>query len=45
MESSRGLLADDEKAIMDYLAPILERAGFTETVAHDGATALLRATD
>jgi len=38
-------LADDEKAITDYLAPILERAGFTVTVTHDGATALRYATD
>jgi CheY-like chemotaxis protein len=45
IKSSQVLLADDEKAITDYLAPILERAGFTVPVAHDGATALRYATD
>lgn len=40
MEAYRILLADDEKALTDYLAPILERAGFTVTVVHDGETAL-----
>ncbi len=37
------LLADDERAITDYLAPILERAGFAMTVARDGETALRQA--
>lgn len=40
MEACRILLADDEKALTGYLAPILERAGFTVTVVHDGETAL-----
>ncbi|MCX7681115.1 MAG: response regulator transcription factor [Anaerolineae bacterium] len=40
METYRILLADDEKALTDYLAPILERAGFAVTVVHDGETAL-----
>ncbi|HXF69202.1 MAG TPA: response regulator transcription factor [Thermoflexus sp.] len=34
------LLADDEKALTSYLVPILERAGFAVTVAHDGEAAL-----
>lgn len=34
------LLVDDEKGITDYLAPILERAGYSVTVAYDGPTAL-----
>ena len=34
------LLVDDERAITDYLAPMLERAGFAATVAHDGNAAL-----
>jgi DNA-binding response OmpR family regulator len=34
------LLVDDEKAITDYLAPMLERAGFQVTVAQDGHSAL-----
>ncbi|MEW6716672.1 MAG: hypothetical protein AB1345_04100 [Chloroflexota bacterium] len=34
------LLADDEKSITDYLAPMLERAGFGVTVWRDGRTAL-----
>lgn len=40
METCRILLADDEKALTSYLAPILERAGFAVTVVHDGETAL-----
>lgn len=40
METSRILVADDEKALTGYLAPILERAGFAVTVVHDGETAL-----
>ena len=34
------LLVDDERGITDYLAPILERAGYPVIVAGDGATAL-----
>lgn len=34
------LLADDEAAITDNLAPFLERAGFRVAVANDGAAAL-----
>ena len=34
------LLADDEKAITDYLKPILERAGFEVTVTRDGISTL-----
>ncbi len=34
------LLADDEKAITDYLKPMLERAGFEVTVVQNGDTAL-----
>lgn len=34
------LLVDDEKGITDYLAPILERAGYSVTVAVDGHMAL-----
>lgn len=40
MSHAHILLADDERAITDYLAPILERAGFTVTVARDEETAL-----
>ncbi len=40
MESDHILLADDEKAITDYLAPLLERTGFRVTVVHDGESAL-----
>ncbi len=40
MEPAHVLLADDEKAITDYLAPMLERSGFAVTVARDGETAL-----
>ncbi|MEZ0491428.1 response regulator transcription factor [Kineococcus sp. TBRC 1896] len=36
------LLADDETAITDNLAPLLTRAGFDVVVAHDGAEALDR---
>jgi len=36
----RVLLADDETAITDQLAPLLERAGFDVAVAHDGPAAL-----
>lgn len=38
--SPRILLVDDEAAITANLAPFLERAGFTVTVAGDGAQAL-----
>lgn len=34
------LLADDETAITDNLAPFLERSGFAVHVVHDGAAAL-----
>jgi DNA-binding response OmpR family regulator len=34
------LLADDEEAITDNLAPFLERAGFEVVVVHDGEAAL-----
>ncbi|MFH1906407.1 MAG: response regulator transcription factor [Chloroflexota bacterium] len=40
MEGTHILLADDERGITDYLAPILERAGYSVTVACDGQTAL-----
>lgn len=40
VEAYQILLADDEKALTGYLAPILERAGFVVTVVHDGETAL-----
>lgn len=43
-DQSRILLVDDEQAITDNLAPLLERAGFTVTVAADGEEALRRAT-
>lgn len=36
------LLADDETAITDNLAPLLRRAGFEVVVAHDGEEALNR---
>lgn len=36
------LLADDESAITDNLAPLLTRAGFDVVVAHDGEEALAR---
>jgi DNA-binding response OmpR family regulator len=39
-ESLRVLLVDDERAITDYLGPMLERAGFEVTVARDGQAAL-----
>lgn len=38
------LLVDDEAAITANLAPFLERAGFTVTVARDGAEGLQQAT-
>jgi len=37
------LLADDEAAITDNLAPFLERSGFTVLVAADGEAALAQA--
>jgi len=40
MEDNQILLVDDERGITDYLAPILERAGYSVIVASDGATAL-----
>jgi PleD family two-component response regulator len=36
MDRNRVLLVDDEQAITDNLAPLLERAGFAVTVAADG---------
>jgi DNA-binding response OmpR family regulator len=36
------LLVDDEPAITDNLAPLLQRAGFEVVVAHDGTEALER---
>lgn len=41
MSNEHILLVDDERAITDYLAPILERAGYSVTVARDGNAALL----
>lgn len=43
MEGARVLLADDERGITDYLAPILERAGYRVSVASDGGSALRKA--
>jgi DNA-binding response OmpR family regulator len=40
MAGTQIVLADDEKAITTYLAPILEHAGFKVHVAADGETAL-----
>ena len=40
MDRNRILLVDDEQAITDNLAPLLERAGFAVTVAADGEQAL-----
>ncbi len=40
MEGAHILLVDDERAITDYLGPMLERAGFRVTVARDGNAAL-----
>jgi DNA-binding response OmpR family regulator len=45
MENYHILLADDEKAITEYLVPMLERVGFNVSVAHDGATAMRYVTD
>ena len=42
LENPRILLVDDERAITDYLAPLLERTGFTVNVAYDGQTALCK---
>ncbi len=42
--SIRILLADDEEAITDELAALLERSSFTVAVAHDGIDALRKAT-
>lgn len=39
------LLADDEKRITDYLAPILERAGYSVTVTSDGQTTLRKVSE
>jgi DNA-binding response OmpR family regulator len=40
VENAQILLVDDERGITDYLAPILERTGYSVIVASDGATAL-----
>lgn len=40
VSSNRILLVDDERAIIDNLAPLLERAGFSVTTAPDGRAAL-----
>lgn len=40
MEPYQILLVDDEKALTNYLAPILKRAGFSVAVVHDGESAL-----
>jgi DNA-binding response OmpR family regulator len=40
MPKAHVFLADDEKAITDYLKPIMERSGFEVTVAYDGDSAL-----
>jgi len=45
MEGAHILLVDDERGITDYLAPILERAGYSVTVACDGQTALRKANE
>ncbi len=42
MPAEKILLVDDERGITDYLAPILERAGYSAIVAGDGATALYK---
>jgi DNA-binding response OmpR family regulator len=39
------LIADDEKGITNYLAPILERAGYEVSIAYDGQTALHKVHD
>lgn len=41
----RILLVDDEKAITDNLAPLLERSGFEVSVASDGAKGLKQAAE
>ena len=40
MENPHILLVDDERAITDYLVPMLQRAGFVVAVARDGEAAL-----
>lgn len=39
------LIADDENGITDYLGPLLERAGYEVSIAHDGQTALRKVHD
>jgi len=39
------LIADDENGITDYLGPLLERAGYEVSIAHDGQTALRKVYD
>lgn len=40
MEHLHILIADDERGVTDYLAPLLERSGYKVSVAYDGKTAL-----
>lgn len=40
IDQSAILLVDDETAITDNLTPLLERTGFTVTIAVDGAVAM-----
>jgi DNA-binding response OmpR family regulator len=44
MDRNRVLLVDDEQAITDNLAPLLERAGFAVSIAADGEEALRQVT-
>lgn len=39
------LIADDENGITDYLGPLLERAGYEVSIAHDGRNALRKVHD
>lgn len=41
--TGRILIADDERALLDVLVPVLERVGFVVQTAYDGEAALLRA--
>lgn len=45
MSNNRVLIADDEKGITDYLAPLLERAGYEVSIAYGGETALRKVHD
>jgi len=42
MAGKKGLIVDDEKSLLDVLAPFLKRAGFLVETALDGDTALDR---